>query len=48
MRGYADDYYIVITPSPEPQIDDIRNAYLGYLIDPSAIKYSDLIMKKRG
>jgi len=48
VRGYADDYYIIITPSPEPQIDDIRSAYLGYLIEPSAIKYSDLIMKNQG
>ena len=48
IRGYADDYFIVITPSPEPQIEDIRSAYLGYLIEPSAIKYSDLIMKNQG
>ena len=48
VRGYADDYFIVLTPSPEPQIDDIRSAYLGYLIEPPAIKYSDLIMKNRG
>ncbi|HTM50394.1 MAG TPA: tetratricopeptide repeat protein [Bryobacteraceae bacterium] len=48
VRGYVDDYYIVLTPSPEPQIDDVRHAYLSYLIDPPGIKYSDLILKKRG
>jgi tetratricopeptide (TPR) repeat protein len=48
VRGYADDYIIVLTSSPEPQIDDIRAAYLGYLIEPPAIKYSDLVMKNRG
>jgi tetratricopeptide (TPR) repeat protein len=48
VRGYVDDYYVVLTPSPEPQIDDVRHAYLSYLIDPPGIKYSDLIMKKRG
>ncbi len=48
VRAYVDDYYIVLTPSPEPQIDDVRHAYLSYLIDPPGIKYSDLIMKKRG
>jgi tetratricopeptide (TPR) repeat protein len=34
--------------APEPQIDDVRHAYLSYLIDPPGIKYSDLIMKSRG
>jgi tetratricopeptide (TPR) repeat protein len=48
VRGYLDDYYVVLTPSPEPQIDDVRSAYLSYLIDPPALKYSDLIMKKKG
>ena len=48
VRAYVDDYYIVITPSLEPQIDDVRHAYLSYLIDPPGIKYSDLIMKSRG
>src|SRR5260370_7507538 len=48
VRGYVDDYYVVITPSPEPQIEDVRNAYLSYLIDPPVLKYSELILKKRG
>lgn len=48
VRGYADDFFVVLTPSPEPQIEDIRNAYLSYLLDPTAIKYSDVIDKKRG
>jgi predicted negative regulator of RcsB-dependent stress response len=48
VRGYADDFYVVLTPSPQPQIEDVRNAYLSYLLDPTAIKYSDLIEKKRG
>ncbi|MGH9661189.1 MAG: hypothetical protein ACRD96_21760 [Bryobacteraceae bacterium] len=25
-RSYADDYFVVLTPSPEPQIDDVRHA----------------------
>ena len=48
VRGYADDFYVVLTPSPEPQVEDVRNAYLSYLLDPTAIKYSDVIEKKRG
>ncbi len=48
LRGYSADYFVVLTPSPEPQIEDIRNAYLAYLIDPPVMKYSDLVSKKRG
>src|SRR5262249_49130519 len=48
VRGYVDDYYIVLTPSPEPQIDDVRHAYLSYLIDPPGTKYSDFLLRKRG
>ena len=47
MRGYADDFLVVITPSLEPQINDVRNAYLSYLIDPTALKYSELINRKK-
>jgi tetratricopeptide (TPR) repeat protein len=46
-RNYVDDYYVVVTPAPEPPTDQIRHAYLHYLSDPLAIKFSDdLKMKK--
>ena len=45
-RSYADDYFIVLTPSPEPQADGIRHAYLHYLIDPLSLKFSEEISKK--
>jgi len=45
-RSYKDDYFIVITPSPEPQIDRIRHAYLHYLLDPLAIKYAENLRRK--
>jgi tetratricopeptide (TPR) repeat protein len=48
VRNYVDDYFVVVTPSPEPRVADIRNAYLGYLLEAPAAKYSDLIMKNRG
>ena len=48
VRNYVDDYFVVVTPSPEPRIADIRNAYLGYLLEAPAAKYSDLILKNRG
>jgi tetratricopeptide (TPR) repeat protein len=47
IRVYADDFFLVLTPSLEPQINDVRNAYLGYLIDPTALKYSDVINRKK-
>lgn len=47
-RNYAENSYIVLTPSPEPQIDDIRHAYLHYLIDPLTVKYGEHLAKKRG
>jgi TolA-binding protein len=45
-RSFADDYFVVVTPSAEPQIDGIRHAYLHFLVDPLAIKFSDDINKK--
>lgn len=32
-RSYEGDYYIVISPSPEPQIADIRYSYLHYALE---------------
>jgi tetratricopeptide (TPR) repeat protein len=46
-RSYKDDYFIVLTPSAEPRIDDVRHAYLHYLLDPLATKYSEEINKHR-
>lgn len=47
-RSYGNEYYVVITPSPEPRIHDIRHAYLHYLLDPLATKYAEVVMRKRG
>lgn len=47
-RNYKDDYFVVVTPSPEMPIDEIRYAYLHYLLDPLALKYSEQLEKKRG
>lgn len=38
-RSYKNDYFVVVTPSPEPAIDEIRHAYLHYLLDPLALRY---------
>ncbi len=46
-RSYKNDYFIVVTPSPEPQADDIRHGYLHYMLDPLAIRYAAELEKKR-
>ncbi len=47
-RSYANDYYVVITPSAEPRIFDVRHAYLHYLLDPLSTRHSEVVMRKRG
>lgn len=39
MRSYGNDLYLIITPSPEPQIEYIKSAYLHFQIDPIAMRY---------
>ncbi len=46
-RSYGDDYFVVLTPSPEPQVNDVRHAYAHYLLDPVTLKYSQLLNEKR-
>jgi tetratricopeptide (TPR) repeat protein len=38
-RSYKDNYYVVVTPSPEPQIDQVRHSYLHFLLDPLSLRY---------
>jgi TolA-binding protein len=47
-RSYRDDYFIVVTPSAEPRIDDIRHAYLHFILDPIVTKYAAKVMRVRG
>jgi tetratricopeptide (TPR) repeat protein len=47
-RSYKDDFYVVVTPSVEPQTEDVRHSYLHYLLDPVALKYSEQLAKVRG
>lgn len=46
-RSYGDDYTIVITPSPEPRIFDVRHAYLHYLLDPLSTRYQEILNRKK-
>ncbi len=47
-RSYKDDYIIVVTPSQEAKTEDIRHAYLHYLLDPLVLKYAESLSRVRG
>jgi tetratricopeptide (TPR) repeat protein len=47
-RSYGRNYYVVITPSAEPRVHDVRHAYLHYLLDPLATRHEEIVMRKRG
>jgi predicted negative regulator of RcsB-dependent stress response len=48
LRSYSNDYFIVITPSSHPVIDQIRDAYLSFLLDPLTFKASvGIALKKK-
>jgi tetratricopeptide (TPR) repeat protein len=38
-RNYGDDAFVIVTPSKDPRMYDIRHAYLHFQIDPIMIKY---------
>jgi len=44
-RNYGSDYYVVVSPgtSSELKMQQIRHAYLHYLLDPLALKYPGAI-----
>ena len=39
FRNFGDQYALVVSPSAELPVDDIRHAFLHYLLDPMAIRY---------
>ncbi len=47
-RNYQDDFYVVLTPSADPQVDYLRNAYFKFMIDPLTLKYAEELNEKRG
>jgi tetratricopeptide (TPR) repeat protein len=46
-RSYANEYFLVITPSPEPQVEDVRHAYLHHLLDSLATRHAGDLMEKK-
>jgi tetratricopeptide (TPR) repeat protein len=47
MRTYGTEYTVVVTPSAEPRIFDVRHAYLHYLLDPLSLRYQEILNRKR-
>lgn len=47
VRSYANDYYVVVTPAAEPQIAEIRHAYLHYLVDPIVLRHAEEVNQKK-
>src|SRR5580692_9780030 len=39
FRTFGDHYTLVVRPSSDPPMDDIRHAFLHFLLDPIAIRY---------
>jgi tetratricopeptide (TPR) repeat protein len=39
FRNYGDHYVLVVSPGSDPSRDDIRHAFLHFLLDPMAIRY---------
>ena len=47
-RSYKDDYFVVVTASAEPQIQEVRHGYLHYLLDPLALRFYEQLSRLRG
>jgi TolA-binding protein len=47
VRSYRDSYYVVITPTSAPALDEIRDAYLSYALDPLSFQYMHAIDEKK-
>ena len=39
FRNFGDEYALVVRPGVDPPMDDIRHAFLHYLLDPIVIRY---------
>src|SRR5262249_37993198 len=46
-RSYGEQYTIVVAPSAEPHIFDVRHAYLHYLLDPLATRNAEILERKK-
>ena len=47
-HSFRNDYFVVVTPSADPQIDSARHAYLHFMLDPLPVRHAAELEKKRG
>jgi tetratricopeptide (TPR) repeat protein len=47
VRNYLGDYFVVITPSRDPMTEEVRAAYLSYLLDPLSLRFSKPVETKK-
>lgn len=45
-RSFGEDYFVVLTPSEDLRVFDIRHAYFRYMIDPLSLKYGMQLKEK--
>jgi tetratricopeptide (TPR) repeat protein len=46
-RSFGNEYTIVVTPSPDLRVFDIRHGYLHYLLDPLATRNTEVLDRKK-
>jgi tetratricopeptide (TPR) repeat protein len=46
-RAYGSNYYVIVTPSLEPRIQDLRHSFLRFTVDPLGTKYGLKLIEKR-
>ena len=47
VRSFRDDYFVLVTPSAEPQADEVRHSYLHYLLDQMIFRNAEELNKRR-
>ena len=47
FRSYGADYYLVVSPRETPPVDEIRHAFLHFLLDPLPSRYPNTVEAKR-
>lgn len=47
FRNIGDHYAIVVGPEPQLLLEDIRHAFLHFLLDPLPLRYRDVVDSKR-